>query len=448
MSSTAPPASSRADHFQRVLGGLFAATAVIGATVGGGILYTPGKIAALLPDPRWYFAVWVLGGVNALLGATVFAELGAMIPSNGGTYAFARRALGEYAGFFVGYTVWMLYCAATAALLLLVGEYLGALVPPLAGHSELVAFGVLVTLCALNWQGVREGGRFQVATTLAKTIALFALVGAALLHPATGSGIAPAATAGPTGGALAIAMILAMQGIIFTYDSYYCAIYFSEEITDPGRAVPRAIFRGLAVIIPVYLLLNLAFLRVVPIAQMAHNPFVGGTAAQTLFGAWGDPVIRTIVVVSVLGTLNTVLMVAARLLFAMGRDGLFAHAVTRINRGGTPTPALALTAVVTAAFLLSGSFNAVLGVTALLMALNYVLAYVSLLVLRVTEPGTARPYRAWGYPWTTIAALAIGVVFVAGVALNDPHNGWLAVGLLALSYPLYRGTRRLFRATR
>ena len=138
-------------------------------------------------------------------------------------------------------------------------------------------------------------------------------------------------------------------------------------------------------------------------------------------------------------------MVAARVLLAMGRDGLFAHQSTRVNAGGTPTTALALTALVAAVFLVSGTFGAVLGVVALLMAMNYLLAYASLVVLRRREPDTPRPYRAWGYPWTTAAAILIGVVFVGGVMRSDPHNSVIALGLLIASYPLYRGTRRLFR---
>ena len=430
---------------KRVLGSVFAICAVIGATVGGGILGTPGKIASLLPDPAWYLGIWLLGGVNALLGATVWAELGAMIPSTGGPYAFAHRALGDYAGFFVGYTVWLLYASATSALLLLVGEYAGALVPALAGRTTTTAFVVLVVLTGLNWRGARDGGRVQIVTTVLKTVALFALVAAAFILPHAAQVSAIAAPPLPGGGALVVAFILAMQGIIFSYDSYYCSIYFSEEVTDPGREVPRAIFRGLAIIIPVYLLLNLAFLRVVPMGTMANNPFVAGTASEALFGAHGDQIIRTIVIVSVLGTINAALMVAARVLLAMGRDGLFAHQSTRVNAGGTPTTALALTALVAAVFLVSGTFGAVLGVVALLMAMNYLLAYASLVVLRRREPDTPRPYRAWGYPWTTAAAILIGVVFVGGVMRSDPHNSVIALGLLIASYPLYRGTRRLFR---
>ncbi len=435
-----------AGSLRRVLGGVFALCAVIGTTIGGGILGTPGKIANLLPNDMWYMGMWAFGGLNALLGATAWAELGAMIPLSGGPYSFARRALGEYAGFFVGYTVWLLYCSATAALLLLIGDYAAALIPPLEGHAVQTGFVVLVTLCALNWRSVREGGRIQVATTLGKTLALFALVLAAFVMPhATVTPVA-AAPVLPSGGALLVAAILAMQGIIFSYDSYYCSVYFSEEVPDPGRTIPRAIFRGLAVIIPVYLLINLAFLKIIPIGSMANDPFVAGTASRALFGALGDPIIRSIVIVSVLGTLNAALMMCARILYAMARDGLFAHQATRVNRGGTPTMALALSALVTAGFLLSGTFGAVLGVVALLMAMNYLLAYLSLIVLRRREPATPRPYRAWGYPWTTGAAIAIGVVFVAGVAFSDVHNSLIALALLVGSYPLYRGTRRLFHA--
>ncbi len=432
---------------QRVLGGVFAISAVIGTTVGGGIFGTPGKIAALLPDPWLFMGVWVLGGINALLGATVFAELGAMIPLSGGSYPFARRALGDYAGFFVGYTVWLMDCSANAALLLLAGEYTQALLPQLGGHAVAVAFTLLAVLCAMNWRSVREGGRIQVATTALKSAALLALVAAAFLMPHRTAAPGAPILVPPHGEALVVAAILAMQGVIFTYDSYYCSIFFGEEVVDPGRAIPRAIFRGLAVIIPIYLLLNAAFLWVVPMAEMADNTFVGGAAARAVFGTYGDPIIRVIMVVSVVGAINSVIMMTARILLAMARDGLFAHQATRINAGGTPTVALVLSTLTTAAFLASGTFNAVLGVVALLMAVNYLLTYASLIVLRWREPDAPRPYRAWGYPWTTAAAILIGVVFVAGVALNDVRNGVIALILLACSYPVYLGTRSLFRQT-
>jgi APA family basic amino acid/polyamine antiporter len=431
----------------RVLGHVFALSVAIGTTMGGGILYAPGTIAALLPNPWLYMGVWVFGGINALLGATVFAELGAMIPLSGGPYPFARRALGDYAGFFVGYTQWALDCAADAALLLLVGEYSYVLMPTLAGHAVAVAFVTLLAVTGLNWHGVREGSRFQVITTVAKTFALGAVVGAAFLTSHAAPAIAVAATklATPHGLALVAALMLAMQGVIFAYDSYYVPIFFGEELRDPGREIPRAIFRGLALVIPMYLLLNAAFLWTLPMARMAHEPFAGGAAAQVLFGAHGDQIIRVIVIVSVLGTINAGVLMTARVLLAMGRDGLFAHQAARVTAGGSPTVALFLSSVATAAFLLSGTFGAVLGVIALLLAANYLLMFISLIVLRRREPHTPRPYRAWGYPFTTWAAILIGLVLIGGVALSNPHDSVIALAILLASYPLYRCTRRLFQ---
>jgi basic amino acid/polyamine antiporter, APA family len=428
-----------------VLGRAFALAVVIGSTMGGGILYTPGKIVALLPNVWLYMTVWVLGGISALLGATVFAELGAMIPLSGGPYPFARRALGDYAGFFVGYTQWVLDCAGNAALLLLIGEYSYVLAPPFVEHAVLVAFATLAILTALNWRGVREGGRIQIMITLAKTLALGTIVGVAFLmpHPPVASEAAPLSI--PHGVALVAALALAMPGVIFAYDSYYYSIFFGEELRDPGREIPRAIFRGLAVVIVMYLLLNAAYLWVLPIARMANEPFVGGAVAQVLFGVRGDRIIRIIVIVSVLGNINAAVLGTARVLLAMGRDGLFAHRATRVNAGGTPSVALLLSSAATAAFLLFGTFGAVLGVFALLLGVNLLLMSVSLLVLRRAEPDMRRPYRAWGYPWTTWAAIFMGVVFIVGIALSDPRNGMVAFAILLGSYPVYIGTQRLFR---
>src|SRR3984957_17479124 len=204
----------------------FALAVAIGTTMGGGILYTPGKIAALLPNPWLYMAVWIFGAINTLLGATVFAELGAMIPLSGGPYPIARRALGDYAGFLVGYTQWALDSAANAALLLLIGEYAYVLVPALAGHAVAVAFAMLIVLTTLNWRGVREGGRIQVITTVAKTLALGTVVVAGFLTPASAVAPSSVALAMPHGVGLIAAWLLAMQGVIFAFDSYYVPIFF------------------------------------------------------------------------------------------------------------------------------------------------------------------------------------------------------------------------------
>lgn len=425
-------------HLLRVFGMAFALALVIGVTIGGGILRTPGDIAARLPSVAWIMAVWVFGGVNALLGATAYAELGAMIPCAGGPYVFARRALGDFAGFFVGYVNWIQLCATEAAVALLIGEYSGILLPVVTGHAQAVAIAVFLVLVTLHWVQVRMGGWVQKLTTLAKVLGLGALLVAAFTLPhANQPAAAPLAM--PHGFALLAALALAMQGVIFTYNGYYSPVFFGEELRAPGREIPRAIFRGLYLIIGLYLLLNAAFLWVIPLGALAHDPFAGGSVARILFGVHGHQLITLIVVVSMLGTLNAETLGAPRIVLAMGRDRLFPPQATHVNRGGTPDLALLISVLVTLAFLLSGAFQNVLKVVAALMVVLYSLMFVSVFVLRRREPDLPRPYRGWGYPWTTGAGLAISLAFLAGVAAADPQHSWIALAILVVSYPLYRG---------
>ncbi len=429
-------------HLLRVLGLAFGLAIGIGTTIGGGILRTPGDIAALLPTPLLIMAVWVFGAINALLGASVFSELGAMMPSAGGPYVFAHQALGDYAGFFVGYTYWIQVCAVEAALSLLIGEYMPVLIPALSGHALAVAFTVLFMLVVLQWQGVRWGGHIQTIVTVIKMVAFTGLIIAAFVMPHAAVSGTPA-LAVPHGVALMIALVLAMQGIIFTYNGYFYVCFFGEELRDPSRDVPRAIFRSVLLIIVIYLLLNLAFLSVLPIARMAHAPFVGGLVAEALFGERGNLIITAIVIISLLGTINAQILISARLLLAMGRNGMFLRQATSVNRGGTPTLAMLLGTVAASVFMLSGTFNAVLGVIAVFMVVNYLLMYVSLIVLRWHEPTTPRPYKAWGYPWTTLLAIIIGLVFLGGVVVSDRRHTLIALACLLISYPVYQGIRKL-----
>ena len=370
----------------RVLGASFAIAIAIGATIGGGILRTPGNVAAELPNVKLYLLAWVLGGVNALFGASAFAELGAMIPRSGGLYVFARRAFGEGLGFFLGYTDWLTLAVSTAALLLLIGEYTTAVIPVVRGYPVAVGIAAFVVLVACQWRGVGWGARVQEFTSAFKTIALVGLVVAIFV---LSKGPMPAATttlAVPSGLALIGAFGVAMQGVVFTYDSYYSAVYCGEEIRDPGRQLPRSIFRALWLIIAIYLSLNIAFITVVPIARMANDPFVGATVARWVFGARGDSIIRGLMIISVLGTANAILIQCTRILHAMSRERLFPRAGDYVNAGGTPSVTLAVTAAVVLAFLFTGSFNAVLGLSALLMVTRYVVVFAALFALRRKEP--------------------------------------------------------------
>ena len=430
----------------RVLGGVFGIALVVGATVGGGILRTPGEIATALPVPALFIAVWIFGGIVTLLGANSFAELGAMIPSAGGPYVYARRAFGDAVGFFVGYADWINWCLGPVVLVLIVGEYMGGLFPVLAPHALLVDFVTLGALTALQWMGVRSGGRTQEITTALKALAIVTLVIAAFVLPHAELAAQPATA--PRGVGLLVAFGVAMQGVVFTYDAYYAVVYCGEEMRDPGRSVPSSMFRGVWLIIAIYLLVNLAYLVVVPVDRMAGDPFVAATMARAIFGPAGDTIIRVIMIVSVLGAINAQLMTMPRIILAMSRDGLFPRQAGRVSAGGTPVVALVLSLLVVAAFLLSGSFAAVLALDAILIVMLYAIVFASLFMLRRREPDAPRPYRALGYPVLPGLALLVAIGLTVAMSVSDWRSALIVLAVLLLSWPASRAVRGMMASRR
>jgi basic amino acid/polyamine antiporter, APA family len=423
----------------RVLGVGFGLAVIIGNTIGAGIFRAPGSIALQLPHPWLFLGVWIIGGFYALLGAISLAELGAMIPKSGGQYVFARYALGEYAGFIVGWSDWISTCGTAAAVSLLIGEFSGALFPALNGRAAAIAAAVAIFFAVLQWRGVVWGSTVQNITSLLKALAFLALVAAAFLLGGQGSLTTETTQSAPTGFALIVALILSLQTVIYTYDGWSGVIYFSEEVKDPGRDIPKSMFGGVLLVIAIYLLVNLALLYVLPISKIAGQDFAAGVAAQVIFGRHGDTVFRTLTILSMLSAINAYHLMSTRVLFAMSRDGLFTKRASAVNEGGTPTVALITSAAVAVLFILFGqTFDKVITVLAFFFVANYTLSFISVFVLRVREPEKERPYRAWGYPWTTALVLIGSVLFLVGAIASDTRNSIYALILLAVSYPLFR----------
>jgi APA family basic amino acid/polyamine antiporter len=432
-------ASERRGRLLRVLGVGFGVAVIIGNTIGAGIFRAPGSIAEQLPHPWLFLGVWFIGGLYALLGAISLAELGAMIPRSGGQYVFARYALGEYAGFIVGWSDWISTCGSAAAVALLIGKFAGTLLKTLEGSSVLIAAIVAIVFATLQWRGVVWGSAAQNITSLLKALAFVVLIAAAFIF-GRGSPFTTADQLGmPAGVGLLAAIVLSLQSVIYTYDGWSGVIYFSEEVTNPGRDIPRAMFGGVLTIIAIYMLVNLALLFVLPVSQIAGQDFAAGVAAQALFGQHGTTIFLTLTILSMLSAINAYHLMATRVLFAISRDGLFAKQAATVNKGGTPAIALFISAAVAVLFIIFGqTFDRVITVLAFFFVANYTLSFISVFVLRRREPDKERPYRAWGYPWTTALALIGSVLFLAGAIASDTRNSIYALALLAVSYPLFR----------
>lgn len=428
-------------HLLKVLGMWFGIAAAVGNTIAAGIVRAPGDIAQWLPNRSLFFSVWVVGGLYALVSAPSMAELGAAIPRSGGQYNFSRRAIGEYAGFIVGWSDWLSTCGTAAAVAIVIAEYSGALVPALDGplKIKIIAVSVIVAFFLLQWRGISWGSRTQLVTSAVKGFAFLVVIMACFLlggHArATSTSSAPVPPT-PSGWPLAIAVMLGLQAVLYTIDGWDGIVYFGEEVRNPGRDVPRAIFGSVFSIMGIYLLLNAAVLYVLPIGEIAGNTFSVGTAVSRVLGRYGDPIFRSIMLVSLLSCLNANQLFCSRTLYAMSCDGLFFRRVASVNAGGTPVLSLFLSTVAGVLFVL-GSFERVIAMLSFFFVANYTLSYASLFVLRRREPEMDRPYRAWGYPWTTAIALIGSVLFLAGSMATDQQNAPLALLLLVCSYPLY-----------
>ncbi len=423
--------------------------AAIGNTIAAGIVRTPGDVARVLPNAWMFLAVWILGGLYAFSGASSMAELGAAIPRSGGQYNFSRRALGDYAGFIVGWSDWLSTCGTAAAVAIVISEYSGHLFPILAGNTrvEILSIAIICGFGVLQWRGIRWGSGAQLSSAAMKTGAFLILVIACFLlgGPAHKAAIESASSSLPlpVGWPMAIAIMLGLQAVIYTIDGWDGIIYFGEEVRQPGRDIPRAIFGSVFSIMGIYLLLNLIALYILPMDEIAGNNFVLGTVADRVFGTLGDPIIRSIMVVSMLSCLNANQLFCTRTLYAMSCDGLFFQRATRVNAGGTPTVSLFLSTIVGVLFVLISflsvnAFERVIAMLSFFFVANYTLSYFSVFALRRREPQMARPYRAWGYPWSTGIALAASVVFLIGSIVTDQKNAPLALGMLVLSYPVFR----------
>jgi APA family basic amino acid/polyamine antiporter len=436
--------AGRSGGLLRVLGVGFGLAVIIGNTIGAGILRTPGDVASFLHTRVLFLGVWVAGGLYALLGAFSVSELGAMLPRSGGYYIFARRALGEFAGFTVGWTDWLGQCGSTAAVAIVIGEYAGDLIPALAGHIVFSAATVTIAVALLQWHGIRTGGLFQSITSLLKTLAFLALVAAAFIFSHNHPSLPAAPALVPLTAArhsLWVAMILAFQAVIYTYDGWYGVIYFGDEVRDPACDIPRSMIYGVLALMTIYVLVNVALLQVLPIAQIAGQNIALGTVAAAIFGHRGETVLQILMIVSLLSAINAYHLMASRIPFAMSKDGLLSNHASRVNRGGTPTVGLLFSTLAALIFILSGKFEIVLAVTAFYFVADYAMAYTAVFVLRWREPDTARPFRAWGYPWTTGLAWLGSVAFLIAAVKEDTRHSEYALLSLALSYPLYSLTR-------
>ena len=424
----------------RVLGLITGLAITFGGIVSLGILRAPGEVAAQLPDPWWYMATWIAAGVFVIFSTASAAELATALPRAGAYYVYAHRTLGPFVGFVSGWTDWLNWCGATAMTIIVINEYLHLLNAGIPRFSLSLCLGIAVSFAVIQWRGVKWGtGVHNVASMIKAVIFAVLIIACFLLTGSEGSEVEAAASPSmPTGWAVVVAFIVALRGVLYAYDGWVFTAYFSEEMEDPGRTIPRSMFMGVGIVIAVYLLINIAVLRMLPMSEIVGAELAVGRAVEAVFGPLAETLITAFVTGFMIVGINLGYMFAARVIYAMSTDGLFFRQCRRVNKGGTPTVALLASLAATIIFLLfSGSFVRLVEALAFFTVVNYAILFLSVFILRRKEPDLPRPYRAWGYPWTTALTLAAALAFLAGNIMGGTGVSLTALVVVVLSYPLY-----------
>ena len=442
----------------RGLGAWDGALLTIGATVGTGIFITTGDIARVLPHGGLILLVWLAGGLLTLAGALTYAALGVLFPRAGGIYHFLKEAYGPLPGFLYGWACFLIIMSGgIAAIAVGFGEYLGAFLPffstqhvllaiPLGGWTwtlsggQVAAAAAIVVLTAVNVVGLREGAGTQNLLTVLKVAAIAGFVAFGLLvdGQALPELLAPVPAAG-----LVTAFGVGMIAALWTFDGWYGLTLSAGEVRRPGRNLPLGLIAGTGAVLVMYTLLNLVYLRALPVAAMAGTPRIGESAAAALFGPAGARLVTLAVLVSTLGCLASTILYAARIYLPMAQDGVFFPTLARVHpRFRTPARCLVAQGAWAVLLTVTGTYSQLYTYAIFAATLFHVATGAAVFVLRRTRPALPRPYRVWGYPVVPALFLLACALLVANTLAERPAESLAGLGLVALGLPAYAAWRR------
>lgn len=437
--------------------GLRSATALVVATmIGVGIFTSTGFQAEALPHPGFIVLLWVVGGGLAFCGALCYAELGAAIPEAGAEYVYIRESFGYTAAFMSAVVSFVAgFAAPIAAVLKSLVIYLAHFIPVLERNPELGGFlpagdalAILLVwaLILIHLRGLRHGLGFNDLVTGVKVLGIILLLLAALAighgHPENLTTVAPSfhtMTLHDRMGAFATSLIFVM----FCYSGYNAASYMASEVCEPQRVLPRAILGGTALVMVLYLGLNMFYLYGADVNELAGNVEVGLLAARNLFGPIGTGAVTAILLLTMLSAASAMTVAGPRVSYAMGRDFPAFRIIAEVSpTRHVPTVALLAQGILTSAIILTGSVDQIQQYVGIALTVFSSLAVASVLVLRWRKPTLARPFKTWGYPFTPILFLVISLWTLVWNVQRRPLESLLVLVTVLLAGLLGRWTKQ------
>jgi APA family basic amino acid/polyamine antiporter len=431
---------------------------VLGGVIGSGIFLTTGSMAAVLPSATLLLVAWICGGVISLCGGLTYAEMGAMFPGSGGVYLYMREAFGPVLAFLYGWAgLAVFWSGGMAAVATGFAEYVSYFVPALSSAhvvwtlgtpfgrwtvaaSQLVAVSSILALAAINYVGVRSGNRANVILTIAKVAGLASLPLLAVFFAHASPQWTPIV---PPVARPVAAFGVAMIAVLWANDAWYSVTWLAGEMKDPQRDLPRAMFGGITLLTFIYVTVNVAYLYALPMPELQGVTRVGERAATAMIGPAGGRFVAFTVIVSTFGCNAAAILSGARLLFAMGRDGVFIPAAARVHpRYRTPHVAIVALAAWSSILALTGTYEQLFTYVMFASILLHLIGGCGLFRLRWTKPDHPRPYRVWGYPVVPLLFILASTAFVINTLLERPRESLLGLGILGLGLPVYWYSKR------
>lgn len=428
----------------RRLGLIDSIAIVVGTIIGAGIFLVPTLVARNLTSPVGIIAAWVFTGVLSFFGALAYAELGSMLPSTGGQYVYLREAYGQLPAFLCGWTYFFVVLSASIAWLgISFANYLGYFIPMSPLAAKLVGLGLIGAVTFVNYRGVAPGAAVQKTLTALKLTGLLVLIVAAFAGPA------PPAVQPVTGGWSVSHFGLAMIACVLSYDGWVALSFVAGEVRNPKRNLTLAAALGVGIVIAVYVLVNVAYMRVLTIPQIAGSDRVGALMAERAIGPIGAAMVSLIILLSITGSANGWAMTAPRIYFAQARDGLFFHQFARVHpRYQTPSFSIVAFGLWSAFLAITGGFETLASYAMFAAWVFYGFTGVGVLILRRRDPDRPRPYKMPGYPVTLLLFVAVAAGFVINTFIVTPLPALIGSGLIATGIPVFYFWKRSASAIR
>ncbi|WP_289293367.1 APC family permease [Romboutsia ilealis] len=427
-------------QLQKNLGAAAALSTVVGMVIGGGVFFKPQAVYEITGGaPGLGMIAWVLAGIMTITAGLTAAEVSAAIPHPGGLLVYLEEIYGKKLGFLTGWMQSVLFFPATiAAISVMFGQQAAILL----GNESLVipmTVGVILLIGILNTFGSKTSGAIQTVSTVCKLIPLVLIIvfgfikgggDNPIVQPLVAEGISPTGVIGQL-----------LVAILFAYDGWINVGTLAGEMKDPGKDLPKAIVGGLSLVMAVYVVINLAYLWVLPANELAQYASPASAVATELFGPIGGKIITVGILISVFGCINGYLLTGPRIIYTLGQQKSIPVSFGKLNKNDVPANATLLMAVLAALYALSGQFNLLSDLSMFAVWSFYVLTFIGVMKLRKTHPNLNRPYKVPLYPIVPLIAIFSGLfvvlnqLFFAGAKSTMMSLGGVIVTLIGL--PVY-----------